>query len=286
MTDRGFGVPYEGNISRWGTKKFLAANSTQFYQGQPVGFETASNANQGLLVPCVAAAADTVVYVGVCTRDVLTTTSTKVEVDCSRDGNPLGLYKWDNASSSVSATSLGSLCYFASDHEVSLTGTSNPLAGRVFGYDSVSDVVYVLPIEGAVTTAAGSIAANQVTAGTAYQVLRTNAGATASEWGRLIETYAAVNATNDVSIQISQGKIREITACGDGKNVTLATTGAIAGDAILIFRPAIGATTGSNIVNGGAGAGTLMAMTANKAAGILVVFDGTNWKSALQYQAA
>jgi hypothetical protein len=269
----------------WGYKKLLGADSTQFWQGGAVGFETASNANQGRLVPCVIAADSTVVFVGFCFRSVLTTTSTKVEVKLPGDA-PIELHRFNNASSSISATSLGSLCYFSDDHTVTLTSTNNPLAGRVYEYDSATDTVLVVPVNGAVTTAAGSIAANQVTAGTAYQYLRTNSGATASEWGQDPDGYAVINATNDVSIQVSQGFRRKITACGDTKVITLATTGARAGHEIHVVRPAIGATTACSFLNGGTGAGTLLSMTSNKIAGAIFMFDGTDWNLVSNYQAS
>jgi hypothetical protein len=272
-----------GQVSKWGTKKFLAADSTTFYKGAAVGLETTSGANQGRLVPCVVAADSTVVAIGICTRGVVTTTNTLVEVDLQGE---LELHRWDNASSSVSATSLGSVCYFSDDHSVTLTSTNNPIAGRVYGYDSVSDTVLVKKLDSSTFTAAGEIAANQVAEGTAYQIFRTNSAGTASEWAQDINSYAAINATNDITINVTQGFRRKITACGDTKAVTLASTSARAGDEIHITRPAIGATTANTIVNGGTGAGTLLTMTSNKAAGCVCMFDGTDWSVVSNYQGA
>ncbi len=190
------------------------------------------------------------------------------------------------APNAVAATDVGSLCYVYDDTTVTITSTSRSVAGRVWAVDSTKGVLVETLYADQLTQNAGNIAANQVAAGTAYQVLRTNAGATASEWGRVIDAYAAVNATNDVTIQISQGKCREITAAGDGKNVTVATTGAVAGDVVRIVRKALGASTATNIVNGGTGAGTLMAQTANKAAGCEILFNGTDWLLVSSFQAS
>jgi hypothetical protein len=277
-----------GLMEKWGTKKLLAADSTTFYKGAAVGFETTSGATQGRVVPCKAAADTTVVFIGYVNRAVTTTTSSYVEVNFVSDA-PLELRRWDNASASISATSLGSVCYFASDHEVTLTSTNNPVAGRVYAYDSATDTVLVKPLDSSTYTAAGNIAANQVTPGTAYQALRTNSAGTASEWGRAVGGYATIDATNDVTVNMTAGtdqRSRRITACGDGKKVILSSTGAIAGDVMTIWRTAIGATTSTLIQNLTSGGTTLMTMTANKAATITVVFDGTDWNKVYFYQEA
>lgn len=86
------------------------------------------------------------------------------------------------------------------------------------------------------------------------------------------------------TIQIAQGNVRWIDATTGASTLTLGTTDAVAGDWIAIARANTGAHTVA-VVNGGAGAGTLMTMSVSKAAGCVVVFDGTNWRLAASYQA-
>lgn len=61
-----------------------------------------------------------------------------------------------------------------------------------------------------------------------------------------------------------------------GETITLGTTGAVAGDRIRIIRTSTSAQTAA-IVNGGAGAGTLVTLPASKVNFCEARFDGTNW---------
>jgi hypothetical protein len=267
---------------RWTRKRLLGAASTVFYKGQAVGIETASNGNQGRVVPM--SISTSLVYIGLAAENLTNTAAALVNVDLCEE---IELHWYANAAASnnVAAINVGSLGYFTDDLTVSKTSTSNSLAGRIWAYDSVRNTVAIQKLPGSVTVnASGAIDAGQVTPGTAYQVLRTNSGATASEWGRAIGKYAAVDLTNSASSNIGVGQVLDITACGDTKALTLATTSAVAGDWIVVTRKAIGATTANTVLNGGSGTGTLMSMTSNKEASLLCIFDGTDWRKVASYQ--
>lgn len=80
------------------------------------------------------------------------------------------------------------------------------------------------------------------------------------------------------TITVSQGKWRTLPAATLSTNcsITLGTTGAVAGDQITITRLDATANTLA-IVNGGAGAGTLVTMPVSKVNFAVCQFDGTNW---------
>lgn len=61
-----------------------------------------------------------------------------------------------------------------------------------------------------------------------------------------------------------------------GETITLGTTGALQGDQIKIIRTSTSAQTVA-IVNGGAGAGTLVTLPASKVNFAVATFNGTNW---------
>lgn len=269
--------------AKWTRKRFTLAANHAAYKGGAACLSLAGGSAPGKVIP--GATATTLLYIGTFAENKATSASDQlVDVDL---GEEIEVRWYTNGSSSIAATDIGGLCYIVDDTTVAKSATGKSLAGRIWDVDSTKGVA-VQKLPGTqTTTSTGAIDSSEVTpSATAYEVLRTNAGATASEWGRLIETYAAIDATNDVTIQVTQGKARKITLSGNSKNVTLGTTGAVAGDIIFIWRAAIGATSGSNIINGGGGAGTLMAMTANKKAGCVVMFDGTNWGLVANYQEA
>lgn len=82
----------------------------------------------------------------------------------------------------------------------------------------------------------------------------------------------------DATIQIGAGTWRKLPAStlSANRNLTLGTTGAVAGDQITITRLDATANTFA-IINGGAGAGTLFTMPASKVNFVVCQFDGTNW---------
>jgi hypothetical protein len=61
-----------------------------------------------------------------------------------------------------------------------------------------------------------------------------------------------------------------------GETITLGTVGAVQGDQIKIIRTSTSAQTAA-IVNGGAGAGTLVTLPASKINFAVATFNGTNW---------
>jgi hypothetical protein len=348
--------------------RFPLAVSTAAYKGGACGFETATNSNEGKIVPMAGGSA-TLVHVGNFAENVASSASAQnVNVDL---GAEVQAYWYANAGApnAVASTDLGKVCYFADDYTVSISGSSNSLAGRIWAVDSVKGVL-VGKLAGTQTVTSSQIAAGGVTPGTAYQVLRTNSGATASEWGLVkpatvengtanqilrtnsggtasewgtvpgvsmtpgtayqvvrtnsgatasewgdvrsnmvhpgtayqvlrtnsgatasewgpdAEAYGEIDATDNTAIVVADGRSFQITASGSGKNITVNTTGARAGNIIHICRKAIGSSTACNIVNGGTGAGTLMAMTSNKTAGCTLMFDGTDWILVSNYQGA
>jgi hypothetical protein len=234
--------------STWRLKEFTLASGLIAYQGAIAAIET-SGSDAGKVKP--GATSPSLVVIGVFSETVDATSAAKaVTVDLLREVE-LEWFVNGSSSDAVAATDVGKLCYVLDDQTVSILAGGKSVCGRIWAVDSTKGV-----------------AVEKMNA-----VAQTNAFA-----------YAAIDATNDVTITVAQGGRRQITAAGNGKNVTLSTSGAVAGDVIHIWRPAIGATSGTNIVNGGAGAGTLMAQTANKKAGCTVAFDGTNWGLVASYQ--
>lgn len=81
----------------------------------------------------------------------------------------------------------------------------------------------------------------------------------------------------DQTIQASEGEWRQMPTVTAARNVTLGTTDAIAGDQITITRTSTSAFAVA-VLNGGAGAGTLISLVASKASYAKFQFDGTNWE--------
>jgi hypothetical protein len=268
----------------WKLKSFTLPIAYVAYQGGVAALETTAGATQGKVIP--GATSTTLFVIGTFAETVDATSASKsVIVDLGREIE-VEWYANSAATDDVKVTDIGQLCYIVDDQTVMITSSGKSVAGRVWGFDATKGVAVERLVATQMAGATGNIAASAVTAGTAYQVLRTNAGATASEWGRVKFPWAVVNATNDVTITIAQGNFRQITACGDTKAITLSTSGAVAGDFIEVYRAALGATTGCTVVNGGVGVGTLQTMTSNKAAAGKFIFDGTNWAASTIYQAA
>jgi hypothetical protein len=263
---------------------WLAPNVTPYIDGA-CAIELTAGANQGLIVPM--SESTTLLYIGHFKEHF---TSSASSVECNIDLiTPIDLQWYLNTASpnNVASTDIGQVCYFVDANHVSITSTSRSLAGRVWAVDTTKGVLVQKLSGSQLTVQTGNIASNQVAHGTAYQILRTNAGATASEWAADPLSYGTIDATNDITVVIADGFTRRITASGDGKNITVGTTGARAGMQMTIMRAALGSTTACNVLNGGAGTGTLMAMTSNKAASCTIAFDGTNWALACgTYQAA
>jgi len=128
----------------------------------------------------------------------------------------------------------------------------------------------------------GTISANEE-----YALTTTGAiviGTTSIAFGRVSGGAAVATFTaGALTIQVGEGRFRYVDATAANSTLTLGTTGAKAGDTLDIARATAGAHTVA-IVNGGAGAGTLMTMTASKVAGCRVAFDGTNWRLVGNYQ--
>lgn len=267
----------------WKYKQFTLPSGKIAYPGGIAAGQT-SGGSAGKVIP--GETSTTIFVVGLFAEKVDATSAAKlVTVDLQREVE-IEWFANGTGGDEVTASDVFGLCYVKDDQTVSVSSTGKSVAGRVWAVDSSLGVAVEKLGSSNIVGATGEIDADQVSPGNAYEVFRTNSGATASEWGRLVEKYAAVDATNDVTVQVSQGKARKITLSGNNKNVTVATTGAVAGDMIFFSRPAIGASSGCNIVNGGTGAGTLMAMTANKKAGAVVMFDGTDWSLVSSYQEA
>ncbi len=78
------------------------------------------------------------------------------------------------------------------------------------------------------------------------------------------------------TIAITAGTWRKISTLSQGGSLTLATTGAVAGDQIEITRLSTDAQTYA-VVNGGGGAGTLLTFPSAKIGSAKFQYDGTNW---------
>lgn len=83
-------------------------------------------------------------------------------------------------------------------------------------------------------------------------------------------------ADGDATITVAQGEWRKMPTVTAARNITLSTSGAVAGDQITISRASTAAFAVA-VINGGAGAGTLISLVASKASFAKFQFDGTNW---------
>lgn len=114
--------------------------------------------------------------------------------------------------------------------------------------------------------------------GTARQVLRMNAGATAPEWGPmgLISGGASTAfASHDSAITPEGGKFYTIPACdGDACTVTITTTSLVAGDIIAFV--ADGTNNDQTVQYVDTATAITAAKTASKRHCAMFVFDGTN----------
>lgn len=271
-------------VETWKVKGFTLPITYVAYQGGIATIETTAGATQGLCLP--GATSTTRFVIGTFAENVDATSVAKtVQVDLGREIE-IEWFANSSAGDAVLTTSVGQLCYVVDDQTVMITASGKSVAGRVWAVDSTKGVAVEKLVASQMLAATGNIAASAVTVGTAYQILSVNSGATASEWRQDPDSFAVINATNDVTITVAQGFKRQITACGDGKAITLSTSGAKAGHTISIARLALGTPKGCTIVNGGVGAGTLQTMTDNKPATGSFTFDGTNWFLSSLYQGA
>lgn len=134
-------------------------------------------------------------------------------------------------------------------------GTAN--AGKVFALTTI----------GAITLGSTALTFSKVASSADATFLDSTHGA------------AGANLTDaDATIQITAGAWRKLPAAtlSAGRALTLGTTGAVAGDQITVTRLDATANTYA-VINGGAGAGTLLTMPASKVNFGLFQFDGTNW---------
>ncbi len=82
--------------------------------------------------------------------------------------------------------------------------------------------------------------------------------------------------TSTQSIQVSGGSWRKLPTLSQGGTLTVATTGAAAGDQMTITRTSTHAFSYA-VVNGGTGAGTMFTFPASKSGFLDIQFDGTDW---------
>ena len=104
-------------------------------------------------------------------------------------------------------------------------------------------------------------------------------GGTAGRWLRVRLPIKGSDLTDaDATIQVGGNYWRVLPAAtlSANRQLTLGTTNAAAGDQITITRQDVGAFTYA-VVNGGAGAGTLVTLPVSKAAFADFYYDGTNW---------
>lgn len=150
------------------------------------------------------------------------------------------------------ATPLGSYLYMEDDSHVGtggVGGSGEGVAGLFMGLEDDGSVrVFISPLVGADHT------------------------------GNLYANGTALANTAAQTIEVVGRKSRfKCAALGQNSTVTLGTTGAVVGDTIRISRTDTSAFTLA-VVNGGAGAGTLVTLDASKAGFAQAYFDGTNWQ--------
>lgn len=255
----------------------LAVN-TAAYKGGAAGIETASNANQGKVVPM--SVSTSLVYIGHFAENVSASASAQnVNIDLQKE---VFAYWYVNSASpnAVAATDVGSVCYFVDDQTVSISGTGNSLAGRVWAVDSTKGVL-VEKLVGSTTVAATNIAASGVAAGTAYQVLRTNSAGTASEWGTPLapppaSDLAAFQSNNAAPATLVSGRTYSIPATAAASTVTLP---AAAADGTIVYFVADGTNNGHTVQYRDATGPTNIttALTANVRHLVVAIKRGTAW---------
>ncbi len=218
-----------------------------------------------------------------------------------------GCFKLNNSSGDpVVAGDLFSACYIEDDQTVCHTGTSKSGAGYVVKIDSASasdssgipGVWVAIGLEApadasgevattrSISTTAplaggGDLSANRTLSITAATTI---AAGSMSAADKLFEDrlHSAGNTTSltdgDVSVAIGTATWFKLPAATLSANhtVTLATTGAIAGDQITITRLDATAHTYS-VIDGGSGTPTLFVMPNSKVNFAKCQFDGTNW---------
>lgn len=216
--------------------------TTQLYQGAMVAYSAA-----GALVPGSTAGAGDAV--GICEADTL---------GGATDGAVRAWVWFDHTfiftngtNAFTDATPIGALAYMEDDHTVGtggVGGSGEGVAGLFMGMNDDGTVrVYLFP------NIANSLQWVPVN-GTA---LTDTASQNATSLGRTTRYLFATMSQNST--------------------VTLTTTGAVAGNTVRIVRTSTSAFTLA-VVNGGAGAGTIVTLDASKAGFAQAYFDGTNWK--------
>lgn len=159
-----------------------------------------------------------------------------------------GVFPFVNSSAgdAIAQADVGKLCYGVDDQTVALTdgGGTRSIAGIIEGFE-----------------------------GTAVLV-RVGCDAVGDDWlpGTALTDVAAT------TVQRVGRRTSYLLAgtMSQGETITLGTTGAQKGDMIRIIRTSTSAQTAA-IVNGGAGAGTLVTLPASKVNFAEAQFDGTNW---------
>jgi len=122
----------------------------------------------------------------------------------------------------------------------------------------------------------GKIVAAGVAQGTARQVLRTNAGATASEWGAVgfVSAAAPAFAAGDCAITPNPGTIYILGATAAPSTVSITKTNLVAGDVIGFSGD--GVANGHTVTYRDGVTAITAAKTASKRHAVMMVYDGTN----------
>lgn len=237
------------------TLSFPVKTGVTIYKGALVGIDTTT----GYLVP--ATAATTICIVGRAEEQIVAGASASGTYKCAVK---TGVHKWANSTVAACAiTHVGTMVYAEDDQTISQTSQANTLsqAGLMIALDAdggvwvcsgpypYQGVTYVTtaaaqtltnktltaPVVADFTNAAhdhgdaddgGKIVASGVAAGTAYQVLRTNVGGTASEWGGPMALTPAADlpphvANDIIPPAIVSGAIYDIPALDAGSTITL-----------------------------------------------------------------
>ena len=166
---------------KWTRKQFTLAANNAAFKGGAACLSLSGGSAPGKVIP--GATATTLLFIGTFAENKATSTSDQlVDVDL---GEEIEVRWYANGATSLAVTDVGGVCYLVDDQTVSKSGTGKSLAGRVWAVDATKGVaVQKLPGTQAVA-GTGSVDSDEVAPGTAYQLLRTNAGETASEWGGL-----------------------------------------------------------------------------------------------------
>ena len=259
---------------KWTRKRFTLAANNAAYKGGIACLSLSGGAAPGKVV--IGGTATTLFFIGTFAENKATSVSDQlVDVDL---GDEIEIRWYVNGSASIAATDVGGVCYIVDDTTVAKSGTGKSLAGRIWAVDA-SKGVAVQKLPGTQSVTGTAIDGTGVTPGTAYQLVRTNAGATASEWGGLAAPAGAAlsyTANDAAPTTITDGVVYDVPTTGAASTITLP---AAAHDGAIAFFTADGTKNAHTVQYRDATGPTNLttALTASKRHFVVAIKAGGKW---------